>query len=155
MHMEIFPGSAIPECLSKILGKVRHIKFANTVVCTLKQPNFVLAESQNKVPSVAAEEGKKRFDVETVGNNHQFLKNKRKEVVAKHFCRKKHCKSVALVLMEKISLQKFLGRFQQLLCLGSGKTLCNQALLGLTKQILKSNRILLGFWSRAVHWHKN
>src|SRR4030042_761489 len=155
MHMEIFPGIVIPEGLSKILGNVRHIKFANTVVCTLKQPNFILAESQNKIPSVAAEEGKKGFDVETVGNNHQFPKNEGEGVVVKHSQREKYRKSVALVLTEKAVSQKSFCRFQQFLRLRSAKTTSKETFLSLSNQILPPNRILLGFWPRTVHRHEN
>src|SRR4030042_3463907 len=155
MHLELFPGICIPECLRKILGNVRQRNLAYAVMCALKQPDLVLTESQNIIPSVATEQRKKRSDVKTVGDNHQFLKNKREHVGPKYFWREKHRKSVALVLMEKIASQKFLGRFQQLPSLGSGNPSCNQAFLSLSNQILKPNQILLGFWSRAVHGHEN
>src|SRR4030043_1444382 len=120
MHLEFLPGIVIPEGLSKILRNVGQRNLIYAVMCALKQPDLVLTESQNIVPAVATEQGEKRSDVKTVGDKHQFLKSEREQVVAKHFRRKKHPKSVALVLMEKIAQQKFLGRFQQLPCLGRG-----------------------------------
>src|SRR4030067_650138 len=155
MHLELFPGIVIPEGLSKILRNVGQRNLVYAVMCALKQPDLVLTESQNIIPSVATEQRKKRSDVKTVGDNHQFLKNKREHVGAKHFWREKHRKSVALVLMEKIALQKFLGRFQQLPSLGSGNPSCNQAFLRLSNQILNPNQIILGLWSRTVHRHHN
>src|SRR4030065_2643023 len=144
MHLELFPGIVIPEGLSKILRNVGQRNLVYAVMCALKQPDLVLTESQNIIPSVAAEQRKKRSDVKTVADNHPFLKNEREHVGAKHFWREKHRKSVALVLMEKIALQKFLGRFQQLPCLGRGDPSCHQASFSLSNQILQPNRILLG-----------
>src|SRR4030067_2891067 len=136
MHLELFPGIVIPEGLSKILRNVGQRNLVYAVMCALKQPDLVLTESQNIMPSVATEQGKKRSDLKTVGDNHQFLKNEREQVVAKHFRRKKHPKSVALVLTEKAISQKSFCRFQQLPCLGSGDPSCHQAFLSLSTQIL-------------------
>src|SRR4030042_6530236 len=147
MHLELFPGIVIPEGLSKILRSVGQRNLVYAVLCALKQPDLVLAESQDIIPSVATEKRKKGSDVKTVGDNHQFLKNEREQEGEKHFYREKHCKSVALMLMEEISLQKCLARFQQLLCLGSGNPSCHQAFLSLSNQILEPNQILLGLWS--------
>src|SRR4030043_445560 len=118
MHLELFPGIVIPEGFSKILWNVGQRNLVYAVLCALKQPDLVLTECQNIIPSVATEERKEGSDVKTVGDNHQFLKNEREQEGAKHFYREKHCKSVALMLMEEISLQKCLARFEQLLCLG-------------------------------------
>src|SRR4030042_4896140 len=147
MHLEIFPGIVLPEGCRKILWNVGQRNFVYAVMCTLKQPDLVLTECQNIIPSVATEERKEGSDVKTVGDNNQFLENEREQVRAKHFYREKHCKSVALMLMEDISLQKCLARFQQLLCLGSGNSSCHQAFLSLSNQILEPNQILLGLWS--------
>src|SRR4030042_3864963 len=97
MHMGLFPGIVIPEGLSKILRNVGQRNLVYAVMCALKQPDLVLTESQNIIPSVATEQRQKRADVKTVGDNHQFLKDEREHVGAKHFRRGKHGKSVALV----------------------------------------------------------
>src|SRR4030065_2804855 len=114
MHLELFPGIVIPEGLSKILRNVGQRNLVYAVMCALKQPDLVLTEGQNIVPSVATEQRKKRSDVKTVGDSHPFLKNEREHVGAKYFWREKHSKSVALGLLEKIGFLNCSGRFQKL-----------------------------------------
>src|SRR4030042_3844252 len=97
MHPEILPGIVIPEGLGKILRNVGQRNLVYSVMCALKQPDLVLTESQDIIPSVTTEQRQKRSDVKTVGDNHQFLKDEREHGGAKHFRRGKHGKSVALV----------------------------------------------------------
>lgn len=66
--------SSIPRISSSAFSILsnRHFKI-DTVSRALKHSCLVLAKGKNIEPPVAAEKGKKRLDVETVGHDNQFI----------------------------------------------------------------------------------
>ncbi len=70
--MELKPLFRIvePEYLGEAGRGLFEINLTDAILGTLQQPDLTLAEGQDVEPPIAAEEGQKGLDVETVGDDY-------------------------------------------------------------------------------------
>src|SRR5574337_732561 len=105
----------IPERFGEIGGDVLEPHLADAEACSLKQPDGVLAESQNVKLAIVAEQRQERPDAETRGDDQAFLKSERQTIVAKHFGRQEHRQPITQVSPEEAVGQEVMRGRQQLL----------------------------------------
>jgi len=153
VKLQMFLETLILKRLSHALGHVLQVDLIDPVPGAFQQPDLVLAEGQDVKVTVAGKQRQQRFQMEAVGNHHQFFKRQRNPVRVNRIWGEEQRQPIALVSPEAGLLRQRLGRLQHLTHVRGAKALFQQALLRLAQQVPEANRILFRCAPLPVRWH--